>query len=206
MTYYKSTQLTQLTREQGIELIREYQTTGSIEARNQVVESYVLLAQKASRKFGRGHRESMDDLLHQGIVAIIKACDNFNTESGAHFSSYVYKCINGYMLNALTVKHNKTFSLNCKVFGDDSAATMLDSVESTVGTTDEIEQNEAYNGLHSALTELSDRDRKVIELYFGLGGVETQTMQQIADGLKLSKMGVQKIITRSMATLKGLVG
>jgi RNA polymerase sigma factor (sigma-70 family) len=206
MTNYKSNQLTQVSYEDGIKLIRDYQTTGNIESRNIVVESYTLLAQKAASKFGMTHRETKDDLMHQGIMGIIAAIENFDTDNGARFSTYVYKYIHGYMLNALNSKHNATFSLSTKVHGDDSATSRLDMVEAKEGATDQLEKDEAYNSLYSALTNLSDRDQAVITMYFGLGDTKKFTLQEIADGLKISKMGVQKIVQRSLSTLKNLIG
>jgi RNA polymerase sigma factor (sigma-70 family) len=205
MTEYKQSELTKLTYTEVIRNIEVYQTTGDIDARNKVVESYTLLAQKASRKYGMTHRESMDDLLHTGIMGIIAAIDKFDISVGSNFSSYCYQYIDGYMKNRLNVKFNRCESLSTKVFGEDSGTTRQDQLVAEVGATDSIERDESYGELHNALTELSDRDRQVIELYFGFG-CEKQTMQAIADGLGVSKMGVQKIITRSLSKLKNLIG
>jgi RNA polymerase sigma factor (sigma-70 family) len=79
-------------------------------------------------------------------------------------------------------------------------------VEAKEGATDQLEKDEAYNSLYSALTNLSDRDQAVITMYFGLGDTKKFTLQEIADGLKISKMGVQKIVQRSLSTLKNLIG
>ncbi len=61
-----------------------------------------------------------------------------------------------------------------------------------------IEQVENFNALRPALTDLGDRDRRILEMYFG----EELTQQQIGDVLGISQMQVSRLLRRCLEQLR----
>jgi RNA polymerase nonessential primary-like sigma factor len=65
----------------------EYRETGSVVARNRVVETHLRLVAKICRRHSRSG-SSFDDLMAEGSFALIRAVDSFDPGRGVSFTSY----------------------------------------------------------------------------------------------------------------------
>jgi RNA polymerase primary sigma factor len=94
-------------------------------------------------------------------------------------------------------------SLNQK-FGCEEDKEFLDVIEgSDAATPNEIlEQRILRDQLQSALGQLSDREREIIELRFGLTDGKERTLQQIGQLQKLSRERVRQIQGKAMRKLR----
>jgi RNA polymerase sigma factor (sigma-70 family) len=197
-----------LTNDETLELIRAYKENDCIESRNKVINSNTRMVLSITHKFGFKNRESFDDLYQEGIVGLIWAIDRFDVDRGSKFSVFAYRAIRGYMLNQLNNRFNKTCSLSGNVYGEDSVTSHQDRLVSEVDSAEDVMiRDESYAELHDALEDLSERDRKVVIRYFGLGGGVRATLEEIGDDLNITKQGTRAIIERAKKALKStLVG
>ena len=68
-------------------LFHEYKTTGSTEARDQLIMSHLNLVRFLASKF-KNRGEPLDDLVQVGTIGLIKAIDRFDPDRGLEFTTY----------------------------------------------------------------------------------------------------------------------
>lgn len=66
-----------------------------------------------------------------------------------------------------------------------------------------VEHDARREALRRALSTLPPRDRKVLELYYGLGSDEPMTLNQIASMLGVTRERVRQLRERALAALRG---
>lgn len=101
MSYHKVTiagistsELTVLTEDEKIALLREYQQTRSKAVRDKLIKGNLRLVLSIVQRFaGRG--EDVDDLFQIGVVGLMKAIDNFDLSKEVRFSTYCVPMISG---------------------------------------------------------------------------------------------------------------
>ncbi len=76
------------------ELFAEYLKTGTVEARNKIVDSYIYIAEILSRRFiNRGIE--YDDIFQVACMGLIYAVERFNPERGVKFATFATPTIMG---------------------------------------------------------------------------------------------------------------
>jgi RNA polymerase nonessential primary-like sigma factor len=87
---------------------------------------------------------------------------------------------------------------------NDSSTSLVNLIEdsSICKPNDEIENTDTSSYLAKVLSHLCDRDREIIELRFGLGREEPQTLHAIGERLFMSRERVRQIITASLQKIK----
>ena len=83
-----------LTRRETEALFERWQTHGDHSARDELVQRYLPLARKLSRRYG-GAREPFEDLLQVASLGLVKAVDRFDISRGTAFSSFAVPTIMG---------------------------------------------------------------------------------------------------------------
>ena len=68
-----------------------------------------------------------------------------------------------------------------------------------------LEQSEIQHQVHAWLNRLSDRQRCVIEQRYGLNGYETQTLEQLAEDLELTRERVRQIQLEALQILRRML-
>jgi RNA polymerase primary sigma factor len=99
-----------------------------------------------------------------------------------------------------------SISLNQRVGGDgdNELGDLFTDVEST-DPVDELDDTFRSDAVRAALAELPERDRRVVELRFGLDG-ETRSLEAIARELGLSRERVRQIEEKALARLARELG
>ena len=83
-----------LKEHEKIELLKEYQATGSKAAKDKLINGNLRLVLSVIQTFaGRG--EDIDDLFQIGVVGLIKAINNFDLSKEVRFSTYCVPMISG---------------------------------------------------------------------------------------------------------------
>ena len=81
---------------------------------------------------------------------------------------------------------------------------LLSDVLGTAGDTvmKPLEADADMQLLHQALSRLSDRDRRIVVLRFGLGGRTEQTQKEVADFMGISQSYISRLEKRIMIRLR----
>lgn len=178
---------------------------GSEEARNILIEHNLRLVAHIVKKFA-STGEDMDDLISIGM-GLIKAISTFNQNKGNRLATYAVRCIeNEILMNLRSTKKVKSEVSLQDPIGIDKEGNEISLIDvlgtETDAITDEItkkfQQEKLYEKINSSL---KFRERKVIELRYGLLNGATKTQREIAKLLGISRSYVSRIEKRAINKL-----
>lgn len=78
-------------------LVIQYQTTKDLKVRDQIVMDSLVIVYAVAKKYKMNHHYG--DMINEGFIAIISACDTFEAGGKANFSTYATHCARGAMLD-----------------------------------------------------------------------------------------------------------
>ncbi|QSQ10029.1 RNA polymerase sigma-28 factor [Koleobacter methoxysyntrophicus] len=179
---------------------------GDEEARNILIERNLRLVAHIVKKFGNTS-EDTDDLISIGTIGLIKAISTFDPNKGTRLATYAARCIeNEILMNLRTTKKTKIEVSLHNPIGIDKEGNEI-SLMDILGTdsdavTDEIalkfQKKRLYDKIKSAL---KGREKKVIELRYGLLNGSGKTQREIAHILGISRSYVSRIEKRAIKKL-----
>ena len=86
---------------------------------------------------------------------------------------------------------------------DGNALSLMDVICSEEDLFEDLSTKELYGRLHTAVERtLSPREREVIMLRYGLGGVKPQTQREVAKKCGISRSYVSRIEKKALSTLQ----
>jgi RNA polymerase primary sigma factor len=137
------------------------------------------------------------------VSKVKKAVVEFEQQHGRKPTiSDVIKDNKGNVLDITVLQHTTCGSLNDKINEDGDE--VMDVIEDTSVSrpdedmyTDEVLKEE----LNTTLSVLSERERKIIEMYFGVDG-SSMTLEQIGDEYNLTKERIRQIKEKALRKLK----
>ena len=179
---------------------------GDEEAKNILIEHNLRLVAHVCKKYSNSNVDQ-DDLISIGSIGLIKGINSFNVEKNIKLSTYISKCIDNEIL--MYLRSSKRF--NSEVYleepigkdKDDNTITLKEILENDEKSIDEeIELKMNIKKLYDKIkTILKERERKIIELRFGLNGKEPKTQNEIAKNMGISRSYVSRIETKAIGKL-----
>ena len=177
------------------------------EAKKILIEHNLRLVVYIAKKF-ENTGIGVDDLVSIGSIGLIKAINTFNNEKKIKLATYASRCIENEILMYLRKNNN----LKTEVSIDEPLNVDWDGNElllsDILGTDDDIthralDEETDRQLLKIALGRLSDRERDIMELRFGIGrgGVE-KTQKEVADMLGISQSYISRLEKRIIVRLK----
>jgi RNA polymerase primary sigma factor len=97
-----------------------------------------------------------------------------------------------------------THSMDVSLNEDEDGGSMRDLLSKSDGDpyTPELEDSSLRDGIHAALDQLSERERFVIGMRFGLGSEEEHTLSEVAEKLGVSLERVRQIQVRAITKMR----
>ncbi len=179
---------------------------GDDEARARLIEHNLRLVAHIAKKFASAGRDS-DDMISIGTIGLIKAVSTYNMHKGTALATYAARCIENEIL--MSIRSEKRQATEISLYdaigtdrdgNDISLAEVLGSDPSLV--CDEVEARLAAEQLRRLIRlHLSDRERLVIELRYGLAGRFCMTQREIAQMLDISRSYVSRIEKKALCKL-----
>lgn len=148
-----------------------------------------------------------DDLISIGTIGLIKAINSFRADKNIKLATYASRCIENeilmYLRRAARLKSEVSFDepLNTDFEGNELLLSDVlgTSAESVYG---DVEAKAEREQLKEALKKLSERERKIMFLRFGLGGGEEMTQKDVADMLGISQSYISRLEKKIILRLK----
>mgnify|MGYP001075397522 FL=1 len=179
---------------------------GDVTARNKLIEHNLRLVAHVVKKYYMSASEQ-DDLVSIGTIGLIKAVDTFDAEKGVRLSSYAARCIENEIL---------MFFRNCKKSAQDvsmnepidtdkdgNALVLMDVMATEDLIVEELDTKIKSECLYKYIDEvLSERERIIVSLRYGLGGKIPLTQREVAKKLNISRSYVSRIEKKSLLALK----
>lgn len=183
---------------------------GDTKARAKIIEHNLRLVSHVIRKYYSSSGET-DELLSVGSLGLIKAVDSFKSDRQTRFATYGAKCIQNEILmyfrskkkNELEVSINETIDID----KDGNPLTYLDIISVDDTMTENIELC-AHMEKVRELTDksLSEREKEIIVLRYGLMGYLPKTQREVAKHLGISRSYVSRIEKKALEKLKKAFG
>lgn len=190
------------------EIIHDLGTEYEDEAKSLLIEHNLRLVVYIAKKFDNTG-VGVEDLISIGTIGLIKSINTFNPEKNIKLATYASRCIENEILMYLR-RNNKT---RLEVSIDEPLNVDWDGNElllSDILGTDEdviyrnIENEVERKLLTRAISKLSERERTIINLRFGLNtpdGVE-MTQKEVAAYLGISQSYISRLEKKIMKQLK----
>lgn len=150
---------------------------------------------------------SIDDLTSIGTLGLIKAVNSFLPSKNIKFATYASRCIENEILMYLRKQSNKSIDISI----DDALSTDTDGNELNlidVLYTDEyeaskdIEKESERQVLWQSIKTLTTREKTIILMRFGLGGIPEKTQKEVADEIGISQSYISRLEKRIFKKLK----
>ena len=184
----------------------ERAANGDNEARNKLVEHNLRLVAHIIKKY-YGVQTEQDDLVSIGTIGLIKAINTFKPDKNIRLSSYASRCIeNEILMHFRSVKKSaQDVSLNETIDTDKDGnpLTLMDIMAVDDNILDELDRKLNGRKLGQFIREeLTDRERQIIIMRYGLGGREPMTQKKVAKIMNISRSYVSRIETKALKKLK----
>ncbi|WP_313075165.1 RNA polymerase sporulation sigma factor SigE [Lacrimispora sp.] len=177
-------------------------------AKSELIEHNLRLVVYIAKKFDNTS-VGVEDLISIGTIGLIKAINTFNPLKNIKLATYASRCIENEILMYLR-RNNKTKMevsidepLNVDWDGNELLLSDILGTEEDVIYKD-LETEVERNLLNTAISRLSPRERKIVELRFGLTDDEGEEMTQkeVADLLGISQSYISRLEKKIMKRLK----
>lgn len=150
----------------------------------------------------------VEDLISIGTIGLIKAINTFKTDKNIKLATYASRCIENEILMHL----RRSSRTKVEVSIDEPLNVDWDGNElllsDVLGTEDDtvykdIEDEIDRNLLEQAMNILSDRERTIIELRYGIGhDDEEMTQKEVADLLGISQSYISRLEKKIIRRLR----
>ena len=178
---------------------------GDRSAREKLIHHNLRLVAHVVKKYYAGIVDQ-DDLISIGTIGLIKAVNTYRAEKKVRFSTYASRCIENEVLMVFrsAKKEQGGISLNDSLeAGDDgSPLTVGDTLFQECRFHEELESKETAAEIRRQVAELPARERKIIELRYGLTGRSPMTQNETAALLGISRSYVSRIETHALQQLR----
>jgi RNA polymerase sporulation-specific sigma factor len=190
------------------EVIRGLGTERDSEMKAILVEHNLRLVVYIAKKFDNTG-VGVEDLISIGTIGLIKAINTFNPDKNIKLATYASRCIENEILMYLR-RNNKT---KLEVSIDEPLNVDWDGNElllsDILGTEEDviyrnIEEEVDRKLLRKALSKLSDRERIIVDLRFGLNTDDgnERTQKEVADLLGISQSYISRLEKKIIKRLK----
>ena len=169
------------------------------EARSKLIEHNLRLVVYIAKKFDNT-AVGVEDLISIGTIGLIKAINTFNPGKNIKLATYASRCIENEILMYLrrTNKTKMEVSIDEPLNVDWDGNELL--LSDILGTDEDViykdlEMETEKGLLNAAINRLNPRERKIVELRFGLNNEEGDEMKQkeVADLLGISQSYISRL-------------
>ncbi len=194
-----------LSAKQENELL-EKSRNGDIEARNKLIEHNLRLVAHIVKKYYAMSAEQ-EDLISIGTIGLIKAVSTFKADKGIRLATYAARCIENEIL--MFFRADKKTSQDVFISDpidtdkDGNALTLIDVIADTRDIPEEIDTKMKLERLRVIIGGcLTDREKEIIYMRYGIGGRNELTQREIAKKLNISRSYVSRIEKSALEKLR----
>lgn len=178
---------------------------GDAAVRSVLIERNLRLVVYIARKF-ENTGIPLEDLVSIGSIGLIKAVNTFDPEKRIKLATYASKCIENEIL--MFLRRNSRLRLEVSI--DEPLNVDWDGNELLLSDVLHDDSNEYRNLedevdrtlLRRAMSRLTPRERRIMELRFGLRDGSEKTQKEVADSLGISQSYISRLEKRILKRLQ----
>ncbi len=182
---------------------------GNEDAKNKLIEHNLRLVAHIAKKYSSAAQCQSDseDLLSIGTIGLIKGINSFDASKGTRLATYAARCVENEILMMLRSrkKSQNDVSLSDAIGTDKEGNTimLMDVIENDESDIfDKIQTDDSIRKLYKNIKEnLSDTERKIIVLRYGLIDGRCLPHREIAEMLSISRSYVSRIEKKAVSKL-----
>ena len=176
------------------------------QARAVLIERNLRLVVYIARKF-ENTGIPIEDLISIGTIGLIKAVNTFDGSKKIKLATYASRCIENEILMQLRRSSRMRYEISLdeplKIDCDGNELLLSD----VMGTEDDniyqqLEKDVDYSLLRIAMGRLSQRERVIVEMRFGLSGRKERTQKEVADLLGISQSYISRLEKKIIGRLQ----
>lgn len=194
-----------LTKEEEEKLVKSL-ANGEESIRSILIERNLRLVVYIARKF-ENTGVGVEDLISVGTIGLIKAVNTFNPEKNIKLATYASRCIENEILMYLRknskIKAEISFYEPLNIDWDGNELLLSD----ILGTENDIVYNLIEDEVDKellivAMENLTDREKEIVKLRFGLYGRKEKTQKEVADMLGISQSYISRLEKKIIKRLR----
>ena len=179
---------------------------GDRQAKQHLIEHNLRLVVYIARRF-ENTGINLEDLISIGTIGLIKSINTFRSDKNIKLATYSSRCIENEILMYL----RKVSGQRVEISFDEPLNTDWDGNElllSDILGTDEdmvmrpLEDDIDHRILMEAIDKLSERERTIILMRFGLLGYSEYTQKEVADYMGISQSYISRLEKRIITRLR----
>lgn len=178
---------------------------GDLVVRTPLIERNLRLVVYIARKF-ENTGIFIEDLVSIGTIGLIKAVNTFDPNKNIKLATYASRCIENeilmYLRRTSKLKAEVSFDEPLNVDWDGNELVLADVVGHESDIIRHIEKEVDKALLTAALQQLTGREKKIMELRFGLSGEKERTQREVADLLGISQSYISRLEKKILKKLK----
>ena len=183
---------------------------GDMKARNKLIEHNIRLVVFLAKKYENTGYD-LEDLVSIGSIGLIKGINTYKMDKNIKLATYCSRCIANEILMFLRKNKKRRTEISFEdALNYDAEGNEL-HLEDILGTDEDIVYKEFESkidkrALEKELNMLSDRERHIMKLRYGLNNTEEYTQKEVANMLGISQSYIsrieKKVIKRLKSTMK----
>ena len=169
----------------------ELSAQGDPEARNILIERNLRLVSHIMKKY-YSQTSAQEDLISIGTIGLIKGITTFDATKGARLATYAARCVENEILMHFRSMRKSAQDVSLSDYietGNDGAAlSLMDVVSDESDLMEQVSTRESVANLRRAVREkLTDQERLVVQLRYGLDGGTPKRQREVADITGISR-------------------
>lgn len=188
---------------------------GNLKARNEIIDSNLRFVFDLAKRYAR-KGVPISELISEGNLALFKAIDKFDYDKDVKFITYAVwwirqamtECIRKNKVKNASEVSNETVStisitITSTMYDDEDDFIDVKETESSYFDEKRIESEINQDvAVSSLMCLLSDKERDIIESYYGLNGKEAETLVDIGKRYNLTCERVRQLKSNVLRKLK----
>lgn len=181
---------------------------GDEKARAKLIEHNLRLVVFLAKKY-ENTKIDLEDLVSIGSVGLIKGVNTYKLDKNIKLATYASRCIDNEILMFLRKNKKRKGEVSFEdSLSYDSEGNEL-HLEDVLGTDSDIvtkglEEKSEKKMLYREINKLSERDRKIMIMRYGLYGSKEMTQKDVAQILGISQSYISRIEKKVIRRLKTL--
>lgn len=179
---------------------------GDLEARNILVERNLRLVAHVMKKY-YAQTADQEDLISIGTIGLMKGVTTFDPSKGARLATYAARCVENEILMYFRAQRKSAQDVSLSDYIDTGAdgapLELMDVISEDRDLLEELTARESEALVRRAVEKcLTEQERQVIRLRYGLEGEEPLRQRQVAERTGISRSYVSRIEKRALEKLR----
>ena len=184
----------------------ELASQGDMDARNVLVERNLRLVSHILKKY-YANVSDQEDLISIGTIGLIKGISTFDRTKGARLATYAARCVENEILMYFRSQRKSSQDVSLSDYietgADGAPLALMDVVSQDEDLLERVSGREQLRQVCKAVdTVLTEQERQVIVLRYGLGSGNPKRQREVADITGISRSYVSRIEKRALEKLR----